>query len=78
MVTWEDFEQINIQTGTIVDINDLPKAKEPAYQLKIDFGKPGIKQSSGQITKTSYQRATKWATGNCRSKFSSQTNSTFC
>ena len=50
MISWEDFEKINIQTGTIVEINDFPKAKKPAYQLKIDFGESGIKQSSAQIT----------------------------
>lgn len=51
MISWEDFEKINIQTGTIVEINDFPKARKPAYQLKIDFGKSDIKQSSAQITK---------------------------
>lgn len=51
MISWEDFEKINIQTGIIVEVNDFPKAKKPAYQLKIDFGKSGIKQSSAQITK---------------------------
>jgi len=51
MISWEDFEKINIQTGTIVEINDFPKARKPAYKLKIDFGKSGIKQSSAQITK---------------------------
>jgi tRNA-binding protein len=51
MISWEDFEKINIQTGTIVEVNDFPKARKPAYQLKIDFGAGGIKQSSAQITK---------------------------
>lgn len=51
MIAWEDFEKINIQTGTIVEINDFPKARKPAYQLKIDFGPSGIKKSSAQITK---------------------------
>lgn len=51
MISWEDFEKINIQTGTIVEINDFPKARKPAYKLKIDFGQSGIKQSSAQITK---------------------------
>ncbi len=50
MISWEDFEKINIRTGTIVEINDFPKVRKPAYQLKIDFGELGIKQSSAQIT----------------------------
>ncbi len=51
MISWEDFKKINIQTGTIVEINDFPKARKSAYKLKIDFGESGIKQSSAQITK---------------------------
>ncbi len=51
MISWEDFEKINIQAGTIVEINDFPKARKPAYKLKIDFGESGIKQSLAQITK---------------------------
>ena len=51
MITWQDFEKINIRTGTIVQVNDFPKAVKPAYKLQIDFGEFGIKQSSAQITK---------------------------
>jgi tRNA-binding protein len=50
MISWEDFEKINIRTGTIVEVNDFPKARKPAYQLQIDFGELGFKQSSAQIT----------------------------
>jgi tRNA-binding protein len=50
MISWKDFEKINIRTGTIVEINDFPKVKKPAYQMKIDFGDIGIKRSSAQIT----------------------------
>lgn len=49
-ITWNDFEQIDIRTGTILEANDFPKARKPAYQLIIDFGPLGIKRSSAQIT----------------------------
>jgi tRNA-binding protein len=50
MITWDDFSKIEMRTGTIIEVTDFPNAKKPAYQLKIDFGKLGIKQSSAQIT----------------------------
>ena len=49
-ITFKDFQKIDIRIGTIIDITDFPKAKIPAYQLKIDFGELGIKKSSAQIT----------------------------
>ena len=50
MITWDNFEKIDMRVGTIVEINDFPKAKKPAYQLRIDFGELGVKASSAQIT----------------------------
>lgn len=52
MITWHDFEKVEMRVGTIIEVKDFPKANKPAYQLTIDFGDNlGIKKSSAQITK---------------------------
>lgn len=50
VITWDDFEKIDMRAGTIIEVNDFPKARKPAFQLRIDFGELGIKKSSAQIT----------------------------
>ncbi len=49
-ISWRDFEKIDIRVGTIISVNDFEKARNPSYQLEIDFGDLGIKKSSAQIT----------------------------
>ena len=51
-ITWSDFEKIAMRIGTIIEVNDFPEARKPAYQLTIYFGSEiGIKKTSAQITK---------------------------
>jgi tRNA-binding protein len=50
MITWNDFENIGLYSGTIIEVKPFPEAKKPAYQLTIDFGSMGIRNSSAQIT----------------------------
>ncbi len=50
LITWSEFERIELRVGTIVRAEPFPEARRPAYKLWVDLGELGVKQSSAQIT----------------------------
>ena len=50
MVNIDNFKKIELRIGTIIEVNEFPEARNPTYQLKIDFGGFGIRQSSAKVT----------------------------
>jgi tRNA-binding protein len=51
VITWADFEKVDIRVGVVTDAREFPEARRPAYRLWIDFGPLGVKRSSAQITR---------------------------
>ena len=56
MINYSDFEKVDIRVGEVIDVQDFPEARKPAYKLTIDFGSEiGVKKSSAQVV-ANYQK----------------------
>jgi tRNA-binding protein len=50
-ITYEEFARVDLRSGTIVNVEEFPRAKKPAFKVWVDFGTEiGILQTSAQIT----------------------------
>ena len=50
-ISWNDFESVEIRVGTVVQVEDFPEARKPAYKIWVDFwSELGIKKTSSQVT----------------------------
>ena len=51
LIEWSDFEQVELRTGTIINVEEFPKARKPAYKITADFGEEiGVRKCSAQVT----------------------------
>jgi tRNA-binding protein len=49
-IGWSDFERVEIRAGTIVEVEEFPEARRPAWKVWVDLGELGVRKSSAQIT----------------------------
>ena len=50
-ISWDEFERVELRVGTVVEVEDFPEARKPAYKVRVDFGPEiGVRRASAQIT----------------------------
>jgi tRNA-binding protein len=50
-ISWNDFQKVELRIGTILEVEDFPEARKPAWKLTVDFGEAtGVRRASAQVT----------------------------
>lgn len=50
-ISYDEFDRVDLRSGTIIKVEEFPRAKKPAYKVWADFGEQiGILQTSAQVT----------------------------
>jgi tRNA-binding protein len=50
VISYAEFDKVDVRVGRVVQVEDFPEARKPAYKLLIDFGAEiGVKKSSAQL-----------------------------
>ena len=56
LISWDDFQKVDLRCGTVIKVEDFPEARNPAYKIWVDFGlEIGVKKTSAQVTQL-YQK----------------------
>lgn len=51
VISYADFEKVDLRSGTVVKAEPFPRAQKPSYRVWVDFGPDlGVKQTSAQVT----------------------------
>lgn len=64
-ISWNEFEQVELRSGTIIDVQDFPEARKPAYKLQVDLvqkleSKNQVRKSQRCIQKKNYLENKLW------------------
>lgn len=38
MITFNDFQKVDIRVGKVITVEDFPRALKPSYKVQVDFG----------------------------------------